>query len=309
MIIPDTLKKGDVVALISPSGKVDKDVITLAENFLTEWGLVVKTGTFCSGEYHVFSGRKDERLSDLQAALDDSEVKAIFCSRGGYGSVQYLDKISLKGITSYPKWLIGFSDITVLHSLLNRSGIASLHGPMPVNYYTLLADSNDKSLDYLQHFLFNGTVDYSWKATSNKEAFSVSGDIVGGNMSVLAGIRGSLYEPYYHGKILFLEDLNEYLYHVDRLMHNFKYGGVFNRVNALLIGGFTDLKDSVPPFGQNIEQLFMDVANEVNIPVVFGFNAGHQKPNYALPFGQLVTLDYDKGMCRLKTSDSLLLGI
>lgn len=296
MIIPDILKKGDTVALVSPSGRVEKDVLDLAESFLTEWGLIVKTGKFAAGSHHIFSGTADERLCDLQTAFDDPEIKAVFCSRGGYGSVLYIDSLSLKKISDFPKWLVGFSDISVLHSALNRNGIASLHGPMPKNFEALLKDKKDKSLSYLHHVLFDGQIEYTWKGDATVNNFEVSGEIVGGNLSVLAGLRGTLHEPYYDSKILFLEDLNEQLYHVDRLVQNLKLGGVFNRISALVLGAFTDMEDTKVPFGKDVQQIFTDITKEADVPVVYGFSAGHQKPNYPLPFGLRLTLKREGGV-------------
>ena len=300
MIIPDKLKKGDVVALVSPSGRVEKDILELAESFLTEWGLEVRTGSHAGGSHHIFSGTENERLSDLQSAMDDPDIKAIFCARGGYGSVRYVDRISITKISDFPKWLIGFSDISVIHSLLNRSGIATIHGPMPKNFETLIADPSDRSLEYLKHLLFEGAVAYSWESKSPQEEFSVMGELVGGNLSVLAGLRGTLYEPFYDGKILFLEDLNEHLYHADRLLQNLKLGGVFNRINVLLVGAFTNMKDSNPSFGEDMRQIIRDVTREADIPVVFDFPAGHQKPNYPLPFGVRVSMSKANGVCTLR---------
>lgn len=305
MIIPDKLKKGDAVALVSPSGRVEKDVLELAASFLTEWGLEVKTGTHATGSHHIFSGTIHERLNDLQTAMDDPGIKAIFCARGGYGSVQYIDKISISEISVFPKWLIGFSDITILHSHLNRSGIATIHGPMPKNFDVLIRDPSDATLDHLHKLLFEGMIDYTWNGHANTEDFEISGELVGGNLSVLAGLRGTIYEPFYDNKILFLEDLNEYLYHIDRLMQNQRLGGIFNRISALLVGAFTDMKDNDLPFGKDIKQIIADATKEAGIPVVFDFPAGHQKPNYPLPFGLPVILNKEGRRNSLKSKTGL----
>ncbi|MFB6320212.1 LD-carboxypeptidase [Saccharicrinis sp. FJH54] len=299
MIIPDKLKKGDAVALVSPAGQIEKEILELAESFLTEWGLEVRTGQHAAGAYHIFSGSINERLSDLQTAMDDPEIKAVFCSRGGYGSVQYIDRISISEISDFPKWLIGFSDISVLHSLLNRSGIASIHGPMPKNFENLIKYKTDRSLDYLKQFLFEGSIEYSWEGEASQTEFTVSGELVGGNLSVMAGLRGTMYEPFYDGKILFLEDLNENLYHADRLLQNLRLGGVFNRISALLVGAFTDMKDSKPSFGKDVRSIILEVTKDSDIPVVFGFPAGHQIPNYPLPFGVRMLLIRDNGINNL----------
>ncbi|MFB6343846.1 LD-carboxypeptidase [Saccharicrinis sp. FJH62] len=299
MIIPDRLKKGDAVALVSPSGRIEKDILELAESFLTEWGLEVRTGKHAAGSHHIYSGTVDERINDLQSAMDDPDIKAVFCARGGYGAVQYIDRVSISEISDFPKWVVGFSDISVLHSMLNRSGIATIHGPMPKNFEALITDREDKSLEYLRQLLFEGSIEYSWKGESTHNEFTVSGELVGGNLSVMAGLRGTLYEPFYDGKILFLEDLNENLYHADRLLQNLRLGGIFNRINALLVGAFTNMKDSDPPFGKDIHEIILDVTKDSDIPVVFGFQAGHQKPNYPLPFGVRMLLMRDNGINNL----------
>jgi muramoyltetrapeptide carboxypeptidase len=305
MIIPENLKKGDVVVLVAPSGKIDSQALDFTEKILNSWGLVVRRSAHVSGEFNIFSADTNGRLNDLQTAFDDPEVKAIFCARGGYGAIQFIDKLNLKGIISNPKWLVGFSDITILHSVLNRSGIATIHGPMAINFEPLSSNADDDSIDYLRQLLFEGITNYAWQGKSNTPEASVSGELVGGNLSVLAGLRGTLYEPNYYGKILFIEDLNEQLYHVDRMIHNLKLGGIFNRVNAVLIGGFTMMNDSEPPFGSTVEEIILDATKDFDIPVIFGFDAGHQSPNYALPMGVTLNLTCKNDLCSISVSSIL----
>lgn len=299
MIIPNNLRHGDTVAIVSPSGAIDKKQLEAAATTLESWGLHVKTGKHVAGKHFMFSGTDAERLYDLQWAFDDPEIKAVFCSRGGYGAVRIADKLDIKGITSNPKWVIGYSDITILHSLLNRNNIISVHGPMPKNFEAHLQNPEDTSLEKLKELLFTGKVKYQWNGQCNQAAPKVTGELIGGNLSVLAGLRGTLLEPYYHGKILFIEDLNEHLYHIDRMANNLRLGGVFNRINGLIVGGFTNMKDSENTFGCGLNEIITTAATEAGIPVFFGFPAGHQTPNLPLPFGCLATVEHDSGRCYL----------
>jgi muramoyltetrapeptide carboxypeptidase len=299
MIIPANLQLGDTVAIVSPSGAIDTKQLDDAIATIKSWGLNVVIGQHATGKHFMFSGTDTERLADLQQAFDNSDIKAIFCSRGGYGAVRIADKIDLRGITAHPKWVVGFSDITILHSLLNRNNIVSVHGPMPKNFAAHLLQPDDSSLEQLKKLLFTGKVNYRWNGLCNKSESIVTGELVGGNLSVLTGLRGTLLEPYYHGKILFIEDLNEHLYHIDRMVNNLRLGGVFNRVKALIIGGFTDMKDSETTFGSNLNDLITAATSEAGIPVYYNFPAGHQTPNYPLPFGQVITVEHDSQGCKL----------
>lgn len=291
------LKNGDTVIIVSPAGRVLDENIDNAVATLREWGLNVLVSPNAKKEFFNFSGTFDERFSDIQWALDHPDAKAIFASRGGYGAIHLLDKINWSAFQKRPKMLIGYSDICNLHAQINKLHIPSLHALMP-NSFPELGTSN-RSLDTLKNALFGGTYTLEWQTPYVLADIEVRGEIVGGNLSILYSLQGTAYAPDYHDKILFIEDLSEYIYHVDRMLNSFMLSGVFSQVKALIVGDFTEMKDNDVPFGKSVEQVILDINKKSGIPVVFGLKTGHGSPTLALPLGQEACLAINRQHCSL----------
>ncbi|NQD69120.1 LD-carboxypeptidase [Sphingobacterium shayense] len=282
MKIPEFLKKGDTVAIVCPASYI-KGNIENAIQVLTNWGLKVHIGSTVSAQFNQFAGTDTERAVDLQHALDNPEMKAIFAARGGYGSVRIIDSLNLERFKKNPKWLIGFSDITVLHSHFhNVVEVATIHGQMPKSF----EDSSKEALNTLHNALFGESVDIKYKQTDypNRNG-SAQGRLIGGNLAILHSILASPSDGSYDGKILFIEDVGEPHYNIDRMLWTLKRAGKLSNLAGLIVGGFTSLKDSDPPFGQRIEEIIMDKVQEYSYPVCFSFPAGHISDNRAIILG------------------------
>lgn len=292
MIRPDYLKTGDTVIIVSTARKVSKAEMKPAMDILTSWGLNVQTGKNLFKFSNQFSGTDEERSGDLQRALN-SKAKAILFARGGYGTVRIIDSIDWKRFVKNPKWLIGFSDMTVINSHLMRNyNIQTMHAPMALNIPNL----NATCLNVFKETLFGSPLRYSLtKLQPQLEKLNrkgkAKGRLVGGNLSVLYSVMGSLSDIDTEGKILFLEDLDEYLYHIDRMMMNLKRNGKLKGLAGLIVGGMSDMKDNTIPFGKTAEEIISDAVAEYSFPVFYGFPAGHITNNYPLILGSEVTLN------------------
>lgn len=297
MVVPRYLKKGDTVAITCPSKKLSSPV-TEGIDLLKSWGLNVLIGETVDSSYHQFAGTDELRISDFQRFLDDDSVRAIFAARGGYGSVRIIDRLDFSVFTRDPKWVVGFSDITVIHSHIYANyKTQTIHGQMPMN----VPDGTKPSLETLRKALFGEQVSYSYQSLTGSKNGSAEGVLVGGNLTLLVMMGGSVSEMDFSDKILFLEDVGEYLYSVDRMMWNLKRAGKLADLKGLIVGGFTGLKDNDIPFGQTAEEIIFSHVSEYNYPVCFDFPAGHLADNHALILGrkarlhvngQLVSLDY-----------------
>ena len=234
-------------------------------------------------EYNQFAGTKEQRTIDLQNMIDDDSIKAILCARGGYGTVQIIDNIDFSHLFKNPKWIIGYSDITVLHSHLNKIGLASLHSSMPINFL----ENSEKSLQSIQNVIFGIEERICIKIKFNKfnKLGTTQANIVGGNLSILYSLLGSESDLNTDGKILFIEDLDEYLYHIDRMIVSLKRNGKLKYLKALIVGSFTNIKDNEIPFGSTVEEIIKHHTNEYNYPICFDFPSGHIKDNQSLIFG------------------------
>ncbi|MDN5284333.1 MAG: LD-carboxypeptidase [Mucilaginibacter sp.] len=264
---------------------------------LQSWGLEVILGDTLMASYHQFAGDDDLRARDLQRFIDDDSIKAIIAARGGYGTIRMIDKVDFSRFAQNPKWLIGFSDITVLHTHLFANYRAqSIHGQMPVN----IPDASVRSLDTLRKALFGQALHYEYKSHNLNRAGNSSGILVGGNLSLLVAVSGSVSDIDYTGKILFIEDVGEYLYAIDRMLLNLKRAGKLAKLAGLIVGGFTDVKDNDIPFGQTISEIVMDIVKEYDYPVCFDFPAGHIPDNCSLIFGQTVELSVGEHQVLLK---------
>lgn len=287
MTIPNKLKPGDTVCLLSPSGKIEPEFLTGAELRLRNWGLNIIQSKHCASQYGRFSGTIKERLSDLQFALSSSNIKAIFCSRGGYGAIHLLPYLQDKIIENNPKWIIGYSDITALHMVWNRAGIASLHAPM-ARHLTEEPDK-DPAIVSLKRLLFEGSASYQTQGYPLNKSGKGEGLVIGGNLSVLCGLRGTPYDYSWKNTILFIEDIGERAYHIERMLYNLKLGGVLSELSGLIIGQFTDCPED-PQLGHTLYQSIAKLVEEYDYPVLFNFPTGHVKENMPLPIGLQATL-------------------
>ncbi len=291
------LKQNDTVIIVSPSGRVAGTRLSNAASTLQKWSLNVLLSENAQKRHHNFSGTKDERLSDLQWALNHPEAKAIFASRGGYGAIHLLDKLDWFLFKKNPKILVGYSDISNLHASVNKMGVPSLHALMP-NSFPPFGEPNS-SLQSLKKALFDKHYTLEWKNGQASEDAEVEGEVVGGNLSILYSLQGTPYAPDYKGKILFIEEVNEYLYHIDRILHNFMLSGIFSQIKGLIIGDFSQIKDDEVPFGKSLEQIILNVTKSYQFPVAFGLQSGHSSPTLALPLGKKGKLSLSKRHCKL----------
>lgn len=268
------LVAGDTVAIVAPAGFVAEQDVSLAFETLTNWGLKPQLGRNIFRQYSVFAGTDQERAADLQHALDDPAVKAIFCARGGYGSVRTLAFIDWSAYLHSPKLICGFSDITAIHSLLGTKQIPSLHSIMPINF----PRATPEAIDSFRKAIFGEQIGYSIANHPFNMPGTANGIVTGGNLSILMSIKGTEYEADCVGKILFLEDVGETNYHLDRMMQNVKRT-MFPHIAGLVVGQFTEMKDGRTPFGMNAEEIIADACRGFSFPVCFGFPAGHVPDN------------------------------
>lgn len=286
MICPPYLKKGDKVAITCPAKKLPHGIDD-AVKLLSSWGLEVILGDTVTAAHHQFAGTDELRAKDLQRFLDDPEIKAVFAARGGYGTVRIIDQLDFSSLKRSPKWIVGFSDITVLHAHLQAElNMCSIHGQMPLT----IPDGSKPSLESLRMALFGEAISYQFNSAEMGKDGEAIGELIGGNLSLMVNLNGSVSDPDYRDKILFLEDVGEHLYAIDRLFWNLKRSGKLAQIKGLIIGGFTELKDFDPPFGQDVRGIVLDMVKEYDYPVCFDFPAGHVSDNRALILGKTVNL-------------------
>jgi muramoyltetrapeptide carboxypeptidase len=287
MITPPYLQKGDTVAIVSTARKNIDDNLKPTINLLEGWGLKVKMGNTIGLDYYQLAGTDEQRAADFQEQLDNPNIKAIWCVRGGYGTVKIIDKLDFTKFKQNPKWIIGFSDVTVLHSHLNRIGIESIHGTMPVS----IARATDEAKNSLCSVLFGDKLLYTLECDALNHNGIAKGELVGGNLSILYSLLGSESAIDCEDKILFIEDLDEYLYHVDRMMMNLKRNGCLSSLKGIIVGAMTDMKDNDIPWGRNALEIIEDTVKGLNIPIIYNFPAGHIRDNRALIFGRQVSIE------------------
>ncbi len=281
MIIPPKLKKGDTIGIVSTARKISLAELKPAINIIESWGLHIKLGANLFEEDNQFSGDILQRTYDLQSMIDDESIKAVLCARGGYGTVQIIDQIDFSKLIKNPKWIIGYSDVTVLHSHLNTLGVATMHATMPINFLT----NTKQALESLKKTLFGNTSILEYDTHPFNKLGIAEGEIVGGNVSILYSLLGSNSDINTSGKILFIEDLDEYLYHIDRMMINLKRNGKFERLRAMIVGGMNNMNDNDIPFGKSAEQIILEHTKEYDFPICFGFPAGHLDDNRTILLG------------------------
>ncbi|MHC5354263.1 S66 peptidase family protein [Myroides sp. LJL115] len=286
MTQPDYLKKGDKVAIVCTARKFSSQEAQQALKLLESWGLIGVLGETIDVDCNQLGGTDKQRIKDFNAQLADPSIKAIWCARGGYGTVRIIDHIDFSLLEQNPKWVIGFSDVSVLHCHINQFKIPTIHGIMAFS----VANSTQESLDSLYAALFGKAMEYSIESSKQNIQGEATAELVGGNLSILYSLLGSVSSLDTKGKILFIEDLDEYLYHVDRMMYNLDRNGLLKDLKGLIVGGMTKMHDNQIPFGQDAKQIVLSFAKKHQFPVVFDFPAGHDKENYALIFGQKVKL-------------------
>lgn len=290
MIIPPSLHHGDTIGLICPAGYMQLERMTTCINVLREWGYNIKMGKTCGHQFHYFSGTDEERLEDIQSMIDDTEVKAILCARGGYGISRIIDAIDFTPMLKNPKWIIGYSDVTLLLlHLISNYQMASLHAPMAAAFN----DNGFRSQYVLSLKNSLSGIHYSYSDAANKKNRNgkAVGKLIGGNLALFAHALGSKSEPDTTGCILFLEDIGEYLYNVDRMMLQLKRAGKLDHLAGIIFGSFTDLKDTSIPFGAEIYDILWEKVKEYDYPVCFDFPVGHTELNYALKIGTVHSLE------------------
>ena len=299
MIRPPFLKLNDMAVIVSPSGKVSPIYVHKAAEILKGWGLDVEVSKNALSETGSFSGFVEQRLTDLQSAMDDPEVKLIFCSRGGYGAIHLLERLNFNEIRKNPKWMIGFSDITALHALFQSNGLMSIHGPMAKHFSE--EGESDLSVLYSKMALMGKPLNYDIpkQSSSLRRVGKATGTLFGGNLSVLTSMLGSKFIKVPRNGILFLEDIAEKPYKVDRMIHHLKIAGVFNNLKGLVVGQFTEYEEDINMYASLYESIF-SVVREYSFPVCFDFPVGHTKTNLPMIMGGNATLTVGKESTTLK---------
>ncbi len=293
-VAPPKLQAGDTILYIAPAGFVDSDknYMQRADSLLRLWGYVPKYPKNLYKKHFTFGGTDPERFADLQQALDDPSVKAIWCARGGYGSVRIIDSLNFDRFKKHPKWLIGFSDITVLHSVLHQQGFQSVHAIMPISL-THPNPERKEALQSLKDFYAGKKLHYEIPSDSLNIPGKAKGVLVGGNLSLLVSLLGSKYQINTDGKILYLEDVGEYTYSYDRMLYALKNAGYFDHLKGLIIGGMSVKKDD-DFIGETVKQLVLKHVKDKGYPVIFNFPAGHVVDNRTLIFGKKAMINVDK---------------
>ncbi len=286
MIAPAYLKKGDTIAIVATARKNIDDNLKPAISWLKSWGLEVVIGNTIGLDKNQLAGTDEQRAADFQSQLDNPNIKAIWCVRGGYGTVRMVDLLDFTKFKQSPKWIIGFSDVTVLHSHLNTMGYQSIHGIMPVS-----SKATEEAKESLRKSLFGESLQYTVPCDQMNKLGKASGVLVGGNLSILYSLLGSPSAIDCTDKILFIEDLDEYLYHIDRMMINLKRNGCLESLKGIIVGGMTKMKDNDIPWGKNVLEIIDDVTKTYNIPIIYNFPAGHLADNHALILGRKISLE------------------
>ena len=295
--IPTYLKKGDCIGITCPAGYMDAAKAQTCIRTLQSWGFEVMVGkTLGSRSKNYFSGSDEQRMNEMQAMLDDDNIHAILCGRGGYGISRIIDGLDFTKFKKKPKWIIGFSDITVLHAhLYTKIKTASLHAPMAAAFN----DGENEFIKSLHNAIIGKKAKYNCTAHPFNKQGTVTAELVGGNLSLLVHITGTPSDIKTKNKILFIEDTGEYMYSIDRMMHQLKRSGKLENLAGLIVGGFTDMKDTERPFGKKVYEVINEITAEYNYPVAFGFPVSHEKENYALKIGVNYTLKISKNKTQL----------
>ena len=295
LIQPPYLKAGDTVAIVAPSGvlKNRNDEVNRAKKLLESWKLHVVIGKNVFSQADHFAGTDQERCEDFQIALDDPKIKAIWSARGGYGTVRILDKLDYTQFLKQPKWVIGYSDITALHNQIHNLGVQTLHAIMAVSLPSNLSDI-EQSIATFKNTIFGQPLSYTLKGSTYNKAGEAKGPLVGGNLTILHTMLGSKESLDTSGKILFIEEIGEYKYHIDRMLQSLKRAGYFDNCKGVIVGDMSRMRKNTTLWGTSIEQLILDALSDYDFPIAFNMPAGHEKDNRALILGRDVSLKVEK---------------
>lgn len=295
LIRPPYLKKGDTVAIVAPSGilKNREREVQQAVDLLKSWGLHATVGKHVFSKANHFAGTDEERCEDLQKAMDDPTISAIWCARGGYGTVRILDKLDYTKLKENPKWIIGYSDITALHNQLHNQGFESLHAIMCVSLTKDITEVQE-SVDTFKAALFGKPENYDLEGSKYNREGEAKGQLIGGNLTILHTMLGSDTSLDTSGKILFIEEIGEYKYHIDRMLQSMKRAGYFENLKGLVVGDMSKLRKNTTLWGTSVEQLILDALADYDFPIAFNMPAGHEEDNRALVLGRTVELKVGK---------------
>lgn len=301
---PPYLKAGDTIAIIAPSGvlKNRSKEIEQAKELLKDWGLIAVVGKHVFNQANHFAGTDDERCEDLQKALDDPKIKAIWCARGGYGAVRILDKLDFSKFRTNPKWVIGYSDITALHNQIHNEGAESIHAMMCTSLQDDLTEI-EETVSTFKDAIFGKTLSYTIKGSEYNRTGKATGELVGGNLTMLHTMLGSKTSIDVSGKILFIEEIGEYKYHIDRMLQSLKRAGYFDNCKGVIVGNMTKLRKNTTLWGTSVEQLVLDALANYDFPIAFNMPAGHEKDNRAMILGRTVELTVNKEQSNLVFAD------
>ncbi len=295
---PALLNTGDKVAIVAPAGMVEPSYIERTTEILETWGLKVEKGKHLLSRYHQFAGKDEQRLEDFQQAIDSDEVKAVICARGGYGTIRIVDRINWNKFRQAPKWITGFSDITSIHLSVLEQGIQSVHSIMPINIGEL--EINSQPVEMLARVLFEGKVEYELPVNDLNTTGTEIAPVTGGNLSLIYALAATPFAANLEGKILFLEDVGEDYYHIDRMMQSLRLSGVLEKLSGLIVGGLTQMKDDKRPFGKTPKEIIAEVVEDYDYPVVFDFPAGHMKNNLPVILGAKTAMEVTNKYARVK---------
>lgn len=295
LVAPEYLKVGDRIAIVAPAGILikRKELIEKAKQLAESWGLKVFIGAHVFNQNYHFAGTDKERADDFQKALDDPRIKAIWCARGGYGSARILDRLDVNFSKGTPKWIVGYSDVTALHSHFHNLGLQTIHAMMCTSLSFDPLETK-QSIQSLKKALFGEVLRYKIKSNALNRNGQSEGLLVGGNLSLLQSMLASESQLNTEGKILFIEEIGEYKYHIDRMLQSLKRAGYFDHCKGLIVGGMTNIKKNTTPWGSSIEQLILDVVAAYDFPVLFDFPAGHDPDNRALILGRKIKMSVKK---------------
>ncbi len=293
---PDFLKPENKVAIVCTARSADKEDLKYALNILKSWQLQPILGQTIGLKHHQFGGTDDERASDLQQHINNPEIKAIWCAKGGYGTARIIDQIDFTPLLKNPKWIIGYSDVTALHLQLQNIGLCSLHAQMPVD----IENKSETTQKSLKQSLFKNPFDIYYTSKFQSQSGLAQGQLIGGNLSVLYSVLGSESVPSFQDKILFLEDLDEYLYHIDRMILSLRRQGILKQLNGLIIGGMSAMNDNSIPFGKSAYEIIEYYTKDIEIPIAYECPVGHEFDNYALTLGATIKLKVENNQVSIK---------
>lgn len=294
MITPPYLKKGNTIGIVAPAKWISQDKYPAIIQFIEEKGYNIIRGQSTFAEHGPFAGTDDLRLNDMQRMIDNSEIDAIFCLRGGYGTIRIIDNLNIESLKTNPKWIVGFSDITILHNSLSNIGVESIHGQMPINF-----DNKKESTHKLFDVLEGKHISYKFESNTLNKTGSAHGILTGGNLAILCSLLGTPLDTEWNNKILFIEEVGEYLYKLDRMMHQLKLSGKLNNLAGLVVGGLSSMEDNTPKFGQTAQEIIFEIVKEYDFPVCFDFPAGHIPNNQPLIMGRKIEIEVDNNYTNL----------